>query len=564
MVLTVSSDLENISTAESITNWVAIGAQSPLLEPDFFVQGSNCISRAVSGAGTEKGMWYDLVTGGHAALNFNSGGAYENKLIYIWMKVQTRGLIDTMAAGGMKIRIGSSLTAYSDFNVAGNDYGVPDNEGWICFIIDPTLTATATSGGGANLGAISHIGGTIKTTTTAKGQNFGIDRIAVGRGEIRAYGTSTSEKGFKDLSDWDWSSNTTQRWGLMTVKGGIIYCKCKIVLGDDSSTNSTTFTSNDETLVWEAPMYYQGTTRQKSVPDEDEDGLEYWGVTLQGNTTGTNSFTFGTIVGSDKGRSGDTFIASTNDFLSTPARPGCRFLVTDTDIDSLSMYGCTFRNFERTSPNNAIDFSGVPASEDCFSNVFDGCGRLYFGAMDIRNCTILNSYTDTNDGAVKWDSVTDLTNCLFLNNIHSIVFESATGSPFSFTDITFGTTALAVRNESNANIDISISGGNTPTAENAGTSTTDITSSITITVGPVVDGSEVRAYLTGTTTEVDGEESSSGGTVALSLSSGVGVDIVVYCYNPPMEPREYINKSFTSSQTFDPVQRTDRNFSNPA
>lgn len=128
---------------------------------------------------------------------------------------------------------------------------------------------------------------------------------------------------------------------------------------------------------------------------------------------------------------------------------------------------------------------------------------------------------------------------------------------------TFYSANAAIVNNTGGSLTINVSGGDTPTVRNVGAATTDISASITLTVTPVVDGSEVRAYLTGTSTEVDGEESSSGGSVALTLSSGVAVDIVVLCYSPPMVPVRVNNKSFTSSQDFDPQQRADLNFNDP-
>lgn len=63
MALTVSINLTNVATAETITGWVSYGsggAGAMALEPDYSVQGGNCISRGVTGAGTNKGQLFDL------------------------------------------------------------------------------------------------------------------------------------------------------------------------------------------------------------------------------------------------------------------------------------------------------------------------------------------------------------------------------------------------------------------------------------------------------------------------------------------------------------------------
>lgn len=559
MVLAVTTDLTSLTDAETVpSGWVAIGAQSFALEPDFFVQGSNSVSRAVSGAGTEKGMWFNNGSG----LDFSSAGAHYKKLIYIWMRVNTSALIDTMANGGLKIWVGTSTTNYATFTVGGSDFGIPDNEGWICYVIDPSLTPTASGGSGLNLASIQYIGGTIKTTTTAKGQNFGIDRISYGRGIIKGTGTATTGKGFTDLSDWDWSTNRTNRYGPLTVKGGIIYCKGLIQIGDNTGTLATSFTSNDEVLVWEQPMYYNGTSRVKAVPDADAVGRNYFGIDIVGNATGATNVTIGTIVGTSAGRSGSSFQAALNSSLSTPARPVCRFTASDTNVTSLKIYSSTFRNFERTSPSNAFDMTNRISTDECFGNTFDGCGRIYFAAIKVRNCNFLNSFTDATDGAIKWDNIIDIQTSSLVNNTRAIIFEATTGTPFSFVGLQFSPTTNAVRNESNGAITINISGGgNTPTADNAGTSTTTINSSVSITLTGLKNPTEVRVFNTGTTTEIAGQEDVTTGSFTFGVSSGVGVDISILALG--YQNMRILNYSTTSDVSIPISQNLDRQYLNP-
>ncbi len=49
MALTVTTDLTVITTAETLTGWTQIGGADSL-EPDYFAQGSNCISLVYTGA----------------------------------------------------------------------------------------------------------------------------------------------------------------------------------------------------------------------------------------------------------------------------------------------------------------------------------------------------------------------------------------------------------------------------------------------------------------------------------------------------------------------------------
>ena len=482
MVLAVTTDLTNITTAESTTDWSNIGTGgTPAQEPDFFVQGSFCVSHAVSGANKKKGVKYDWVGGGGTALDFTGGGSEENMLIFMWIRCSTLQLIKTITNGGGGIQL-TDGTNESEWNVFGSDFGYGDHEGFKCFVIDPTTTPSNTSGT-LDLSAVSHFGAFIETTTNAKGQNIGVDRISYGRGIIRGTGTATTGLGFKDLSDWDWSTDRTNRYGLMTVREGKIFCQCKVVLGDDSGTLATTFTSNDENLIWTVPMYDLSGTRVKAVPDSDEDDANYWGLEIVGNGTGATNVTIGTIVGSEAGRSGTTFECAENAELSTPARQEWRFVGDDGNVDSVDIYGSTFRNCERTSPDDAIDFNGLVTADKVFSCTFDACGRIDFGACEVRNSFVINSITDTNDGALIWDADTDVEKSSFLNNTHSIVYEASTGTPFTYTEITFNPTALAIRNEiAVTDITVNITDGDTPTAEDASGSTTNIVSTKTITI----------------------------------------------------------------------------------
>jgi hypothetical protein len=139
-----------------------------------------------------------------------------------------------------------------------------------------------------------------------------------------------------------------------------------------------------------------------------------------------------------------------------------------------------------------------------------------------------------------------------------------TGNTFSAEFGADGSTGAAILNDSGGLVTINITDGTTPTVKNVGAATTTINNLVAITVTPLENGSEVRAYLTGTSTEVDGEESSAGGSVVLSLPAGTAVDIVALCYSPPMVPVRRENVSFAASQNFDPVQRPDANFNNAA
>ena len=145
----------------------------------------------------------------------------------------------------------------------------------------------------------------------------------------------------------------------------------------------------------------------------------------------------------------------------------------------------------------------------------------------------------------------------------SVAFSGYGGTPGSNPTESSGSTDAAIYNNSGKTITINVSGGTTPSIRNGAGATTVVNSTVAVTVTPIVAGSEVRAYQTGTSTEVDGVEPTTGTSCVLSLPSGTAVDIVVFCYSPPKIPVRIENVSFTVAQNLNPFQRDDPNFSNP-
>jgi hypothetical protein len=358
------------------------------------------------------------------------------------------------------------------------------------------------------LTAVRWFGGVQRSTATAKGQNFGVDQISYGRGEIKVTGTvATTGAGFKEIADVVYDSARTNRWGVITVRGGVFYVRGKIIIGHASS--NTTFSSQGETVVWETPSYYNGTNVVKAIPDASSGGTAgadgkttYNGLAFIGGS-GTTAIDFGVIVGSDAGRSGSSLVCAQNAGLTTPGRTLATVTV-DSSTMALSLYATTFAGFE-----GQIDLTGTGVSgDDCYGCTFNGCGRIDSN-MEIRNVNVLNSVVGTTDGAFIWSSTTDLQKGVFANNSRAIVFESATGSPFTFTSLTFSGNTKDVRNESGGAITINIVSGTTPTTEDSGGG-----SATTLVINPVDTTITVK--------DIDGGAAVSGARVLVTASDNTG------------------------------------------
>ena len=554
MALTVTTDLTPITTAEVITGWSAIGAQSAVLEPDFFVQGGNCISRAVSGVGVVKGMVFD----NGAGIDFTTG-AHQHKLVYIWIKVNTAQLAETRANAGVTVRLcTTSATAdYREWNVDGKDT-LPATEGWICYVVNPQSTGTVTVGS-YSAANVRFFGGTLKTTTSAKGQNLGIDQISYGRGELYVSGTvAVAGEGFKEITAVAYDAAGTNRWGIITEKAGVFYVRGKIILGH--ATANTTFSSRGETVVWESPSYYNGSNVVKLIPDLSGDGNTYNGIGFIGGS-GATAIDFGVIVGTDGGRSGPSLSCAFNPGLTTPGRTMASVSV-DNSTMALALYAATFAGFE-----GQVDLTGTGiAGDDCFGCTFNGCGRLDSN-MEIRNVNVLNSVATTTDGAFIWDANTNLQRGVFANNSRAIVFESGTGSPFTFTAMSFANNTFDVRNESGASITINIVDGSTPTKEET-SGTITFVSSTQVTFTGMKDNTEVRVYKTSDGSEVAGIEDATAGSAdnrsfAWGAASGLSVFYVIHSI--AYEAIRVEGFTVPGANASIPIQqRADRNYVNPA
>lgn len=237
-----SEDLIDIDLAETITGYAAYGGGASGLSasPDLSMQGTNCVDKNITGAASDKGIYFD----NGAGLTLGS-----TDHVWIWHYCGTPGLTDTLANKGASVLVGSLSTAYCQYHVEGNDtYGAAGRVAR-CYPIDYTVrtanasppyrTATGTPGASPRV-----FGGGLKTTASVKGSNVGIDAIRYGTG---AYLTAGELISAGDASDTpctfagfqvqnDASSN---RWGILTAVGGGYELQGRFVIGQNSAKTPT-------------------------------------------------------------------------------------------------------------------------------------------------------------------------------------------------------------------------------------------------------------------------------------------------------------------------------------
>lgn len=432
MALTIAIEGKGVITdAESTTDWGVVGSGgiSPVLETDLVLQGTYAVSCKVSGA-KDAWLYYDI--GATNELDFSGSGTEEDQLIYLWVNLTTIGIIDTLANNGFRIQIGSSTSNFSywtigGLGVLGNDY----TGGWMCVVIDPTLTATGVGGTGLDTASARYFGMYIGTTAAAKGENLIIDTIAVGSG-LRITGTDVT--GWQEVSDYC-NDYTNRAWGMLQEKLGIYFAYGTLFVGDSTQTAVTSMTDGSRVFRFGDFEYYTGSVWASAIPNG------FNGLTVEDAASYTTTFQDGVLVGSDAGRSGSLFIGSSDCDTTFDLYGGSA-------ADSLTLvYGTTFQGID-----GGVTF-GTDSDHKCFSAAFTECGQIDTGSVEVRNCQF-SGYTLDADGALLWGASTDVERSAFIGNTdvtndpHAV--DHPTAGSYDYTDLTFSGNDYDINNGSSA------------------------------------------------------------------------------------------------------------------
>lgn len=507
-ITTDQTVLDLFDNATSITG--IGGGQGASVEPDFFIQGTESWSRRISGTGA---------VGGFGVVGTVSLGTAEHA--YVWALNITPGLSQSITTGGQFVAIGASGNAYDQYYVNGSEGTVG---GWICYPVDPTLTADATVGNRA--GSNNFMGGGLTTTSNTNRPNLGVDAIRYGTG-IDSSGGGTPDPNLDFDSVATQNDLTANQWGILAAQSGGFSLQGELRIGIDDASSPSTWSDTDAVLT--KPNNNPAGVNQKTATN-------FSGITLRGGGT-TATFTgclFISLDATDRG-----------------------FLDCDTATNAVSsgtFTGCTF-----------IDWGAI-----------GGRSTVLFDETQFKNCAgmILNQSQVTDSSFQACDPVDVGTNIDLISGTsfisggtgHAITTSVDTGS-LSFVGNTFSgyganTTADSAINftATTGTVDLNISGGgNTPTFTSAGV-TVNINISSTLTFTGLEDNTEVRVYDAGTTTEVAGVENSLGGTFAASISVA-SVDVNIHNLNYQFIRFTGLN---TSSDLTVPVQQVfDRQYENP-
>lgn len=495
-------------------DWGEDGGGSIDLTNDTFLFGSSCIAGAYS---NKSGFQYfDL--GATYELDFDVAGAEEGQHIYMWVHCPTIGLMETIANKGLAIRLGTSLTDYREFIIAGSNDANGWNGGWRCFVIDPTKTGSVSDTGSYDVGSIRYIGVWADAAGLARGDNLFIDQIAVGFG-LRITGTSTN--GWEEAVDYciDYPNRA---WGMLQEREGVFYAYGKFWIGDSTQTAAVSFADAGRVIQFGISEYWNGSA-WVTLAD-----IDYQGVVIEDAATYPTTFQDGILVGTVQGRSGNSYIGNANHDVSLDLYGGG-------EATSLTkLLGSLFRNLQ-----GAINF-GDDADHQMFSVSWANCSQVDpVGAIKIRNC-LFSEYTPDTDAALLWNANIDIEDCSFVastdvtNDPHAI--EHPASGSVDYLGLSFSGNDYDINfSAGSGTLTVNATGSNPTTYEiTGGGSAVDIINTVVLKV-TVKDRDRVAIenaqtsikLLASPYTQLMNEDTLSSGIAQENYNYGTDVDVVV-------------------------------------
>lgn len=289
--------MTNLDLANGVTNWngfkISGGATpSAVQEQDVFIQGTAAVSTKLSGAGTDKGLYFDNGSG----IDMTVTGRH----FYIWVAVTTVAATDTIENNGIYVMMstagGGTPTEYISFNVGGSNF--TEDAGFRRYCIDANKIPSR-SAGSTTLTSIQHFGAGITMTGTAKSENLVIDRIDYGDGLQIERGQAGNAAAYEKLFLAD--DNVSNKYGIITKEDGVYYALGGLTLGDPTASGFETFWDerSNSTLQFRNPLYYNGTAIVSSI-----DAANLYNIIPTGNDTGQTDIKWGEVVGSGDDRQG--------------------------------------------------------------------------------------------------------------------------------------------------------------------------------------------------------------------------------------------------------------------
>ena len=479
IIANASSTTESLGTGTNQWNEQGTGADS--FTTDTFLQGGESFAGAYS---SKAGFQYYRTS---VSYDFSEAtGAQFGQYIWIWVNCPTIGLLESKANKGLAIRIGTSLTVYTDYYIAGNDDSNGWLGGWKCFVIDPNIAGTLDTGGGVDVTNINYIGVWIETTTIAKGDNIFIDQIAIAKG-LQITGTwdnVTYSGAWEEVAAYC-SDYTNRAVGVFQEKSGIYYMQGKIEIGDSTQTQATVFEDSNKVIKFDTSEFWNGSAWVSTYPST----AARHGIFVLDSGAFSTEFTDGVSVGTDNGRNGCTYIGGAE---SINQQMSFNISITNNASSFAVLYGTNIRNARGLLGFGAGSGSGSTSSDKVLGATISSSSQFETGGPALIRNTIFSGFTTalTNEAALRWESGTDIQDCSFISNDYAVEVEVGTST--DFTNLIFSSNTVDVNNQTGATHTINKLG--TTNASTSSGSTVLFVGSKNAIIENIEEGTEVRVY----------------------------------------------------------------------
>ena len=428
------------SNCDAITDWVS----APTLDIITFIQGTGSCSAKVS------------KTTFTSVFSFLSAVDLTNKVLYIW--AMCSGKLDTLANGGLRIRVEDGSANWGVWYVAGSNTWAG---GWQPWCVHTSTTFSSSSATPPTISAITKAGIVFVTTGSATAINCWWDALRYGTYLGIKAGTDVSPGTIQNMIDAE--DNVSNKYGVMFVYEGLVIIQGKLTFGSTTGGDATYFKDTSEKVLIFA---------DKLVP------ASWYDITLQGNGTATTKVYFGTKVGGS-GATGITARAANS------AKP---FTITasDTNITEYGFYGC---NFYQASTITLQAYSVVKEFLDC---IVSKSAEMLPGTGIVQSCTL----TGSPGKAIRMTGAShNITKCKFINcqtGIHCNFSITV-----SFNALNFYGSTYDIEHSVAGTLTINYTNTDSPpsTVNETGGGNTVIQASVSLTIRHVRTGSEPAEYV---------------------------------------------------------------------
>jgi len=408
----------------------------PTQDTDYFILGVATADKSFNATGI----------GGLGAGTTNAASLPTDGAFLFWQMFTCPNSVSAQASGGIQALVGSSLANYYRFYVDGDDthpYG-----GWKCNPINPTVTASATQGTPSGTNQYFGVAYNVDNAV-AKGNPAALGAIRFGRcyllctgGDLaNGYATFTGAGTFNDYND---GTNGWNRLGLMQPDGGSSY-KMQGLFQMGSAATAVDFRDSNKTINIQATPFVTANFNTFEVQN----------ATSRVDWTGISISALGTV---SKGRLLVTDNADIN-------FDNCTF----TDMDAFTFQSAS------TVLNTTFRRCGLVTVG---GGTFTGCkfdqpsGSIGVTASSPANAALISNATFTSDGTGHGLEITGTVSDITLTNI--------TWTGYAASDGSTGNEAIFV-NIASGIINISISGGTTPSIRTAGATVNVISGAVSVT-----------------------------------------------------------------------------------